>query len=366
MPFTSQELNRAGKIGLDFFMANDPIDNVAVERPWLRKLMTKRRPFPGGKQYIVEQLRYRYQSNFQFYYGDQQVSYNKRSTIEQAQFEWKGAHDGYSLNEDELLQNGITIADSAPKTNTKAERLQLTNLFKENNAVLRLGFEEVFDAWLLGDKYSIDSDGDAIRGLDYLVDMSAGSTVGGINSTNETWWDNYSVWNNAAASKNTSITSSTVIAEMEIAWRTCIRNGGVPDFIMAGSEFIDTFRTAAAAAISRYTVLQTSGQQASMDPTIGPVQGVETGLHFQGVPIIWNPVFQDMDATYDASATRDWEQRCYILNTRHIRLRPAQGHDMVTRNPPRVYDRYAYYFGLSWKGALCTDRRNAHAVIAID
>ena len=79
-----------------------------------------------------------------------------------------------------------------------------------------------------------------------------------------------------------------------------------------------------------------------------------------------NPVFEDLDATHDTGATRTWEKRCYFLNCKHIRLRPAQGHDMVTRNPPRVYDRYAYYWGLSWKGSLCTSRRNAHAVIAVD
>jgi len=65
MPFSSQELQDAGKIALDFFLKNNPIDQVGVERPLMKALMAKKKSFPGGRQFVVEQLRYRYQSNFQ-------------------------------------------------------------------------------------------------------------------------------------------------------------------------------------------------------------------------------------------------------------------------------------------------------------
>ena len=65
MPFSSQEITDAGKIGLDLYLRNEPIDQISVERPLYKKLNEKKTSAPGAKQYIVEQLRFRYQSNFQ-------------------------------------------------------------------------------------------------------------------------------------------------------------------------------------------------------------------------------------------------------------------------------------------------------------
>ena len=56
---------------------------------------------------------------------------------------------------------------------------------------------------------------------------------------------------------------------------------------------------------------------------------------------------------------------CYLLNTRHLKLRPIKGHWMIARRPPRVYDRYVHYWALTAKAALTTGKRNAHAVIAV-
>jgi hypothetical protein len=38
---------------------------------------------------------------------------------------------------------------------------------------------------------------------------------------------------------------------------------------------------------------------------------------------------------------------------------------MVSRKPPRVYDRYVHYWALTSKAALTTNKRNAHAVLSL-
>jgi hypothetical protein len=53
------------------------------------------------------------------------------------------------------------------------------------------------------------------------------------------------------------------------------------------------------------------------------------------------------------------------MNGRHLKLRPIDGQDMVTRKPPRAYDRYEYYWGLTWRGAVTCNRRNAQAVLSV-
>lgn len=353
MPFTAQELADAGKVAIDFYVKNKPVDQVAVERPFLKKLMSKTKTFPGAKQYIVEQLRYQYASNFQWYYGAQSVTYNARNTVEQAQYAWRSAHDGFYLDEDRLTQNGIVLTDdNRGGQATKAEVMQLTNLLNENVEVLRLGFEEGLSRATLRDGSASTED---LEGLDHLVatDPTTG-TVGGINratSGNEYWRNNV----------NLSTAQSALITTIEQNWRACVRNGGMPDFIMAGSDFIDDLRAA----------VQASGEfqmkpnlQADVYDAVMHRQGVDSGLRIHGIPVLWNPEFSEIDAL--DSPTPTWEKRCYMINCKHIKLRPAEGHNMIGRTPPRMYNRYVHYWALTWKGGMTMDRSNAHAVIGLD
>ena len=58
MPFTAEQLAYAGNAAINYFLRNDPIDNVNIARPLIKKLMEEKKPYVGGLQYVVEQLRY--------------------------------------------------------------------------------------------------------------------------------------------------------------------------------------------------------------------------------------------------------------------------------------------------------------------
>jgi hypothetical protein len=350
MPFSAQDLIDAGKIGLDYFLANDPVDQIALERPLLKALQAKKKTAPGAKQFVVEQLRKTYASNFQWYNGSSIVTYNRRQTIEQAQYAWRSCHDGFALDEDRLAQNGITITDSSgPSNATDAEKIQFTSLIEEQAAALKLGFQEQFS-------YQLHLDGtqstDAIGGLDSLVSLAPTSgVVGGIDrasSSNAYWRNNFST------GLTTTTSTGTILNQMEVNFRQCSRNGGRPDLIIAGSQFIDGYRN---------FVLNTFGRMDFGPSNTKVVEGGTSVLRFQGVDVQWSPEFQELDARF-APATL-WEKRCYFLNTNTIRLRPLAGHDMISRKPPRAYDRYEYYWAMTWKGALTMNRSNANSVLAL-
>lgn len=359
MPFTTEQLDYAGKAAIDYYLKNDPVDQVNIQHPLMKRLMEDKSEYAGGLQYVVEQLRFSNDSNFQPYFGDSQVTYNRKRTLEQAQFTWGSFHDGFGLNEDELAQNGITVTDDKESVPSDSERVQLTNLLKENMETLKLGFQENFDLM-------IHRDGTAnalnIPGLDLLVatDPTTSTEIGGINQSTSTWWRNYAQLN---------IAQNVLLDEMEQAWRACIRIGGAtPNFILAGEDFIDDYRAAAAGtsgAIQRQVIVGGNGGNAkgtTVDGSIG--NGISTGLYFKGVEIIWDPTFSVLQ-TADAPAV-SWLKRCYFLNTKFMKLRPIKGHWMVSRKPPRVYDRYVHYWALTAKAALTTNKRSAHAVLAID
>lgn len=352
MPFSSQDIIDAGKIGLDYYLANSPVDQIAVERPLLKALTGKKKTAPGGKQYIVEQLRARYSSNFQWFNGSQVVTYNRRQTIEQANYQWRSCHDGFALDEDRLAQNGIIVTDDHAQGGSKAsqaEKIQLTSLIEEQAEVLKLGFQEQFS-------YQLHADGtqsiDAVAGLDALVSLAPTSgTVGGIDrsvAANAYWR------NNVSTGLTTTTTTGTILNQMEVSYRNCMRNGGRPDLMIAGSTFVDGYRN---------FVLTTYGRMDFGPANRKRVEGGTEVLTFQGTEVQWSPEFSELDARF-APAT-PWEKRCYMLNTGTISLRPLQGHDQVTRKPPRAYDRYEYYWGLTWRGAMTMNRANANAVLAL-
>lgn len=348
MPFTSEDLAIAGKAALDFNLRG-VIDQIATERPLIKALRAKQRTFPGAKEYVTERVRKSYDSNFQWFRGDAAVSYNRKDTLAEVKFPWGSAHDGFTMSEDELTQNGIVLTDDRSAVPTDAEKMQLVNIMQERSEALKIGFEEQFDFELHRDG---TQDGDSVAGLEHLISLTPTTgIVGGIDRSvaANSWWRNY-----AQNNINTS-SAGAVIEAMDKAWRACIRNGGRPDLILVGADFFDALRKDTKGEINRQMTVTSSGTP-RMDAGV-------TELAFNQVPIIWDPVFDDLDTKLSPSNT--WAKRCYFINTKFLRLRPAEGHDMVVRKPPRVYNRYAHYWGLTWKGSLTLSRANAHAVLRI-
>jgi len=348
MPISNSDLQELAKVSLDDYLRNIPVDQIATERPLLKKLMAGRKQFLGAKQNVVENIRKSYGSNFGWAYGEDAVTFNKRNTTEQAAFPWRRAVDGLYLDYDRLFGNGIKVREGARGEFKleQNEKIQLVNLLDEQMESLKEGFMSKLDLELHRDG---TQDVDAITGLDELVSLSpATGVVGGLDGATALYWRNYA---------ETGIVSSTaglLATRMELAWRKCIKNGGSPDFILAGGKFIDAYR--------QYGVVVTnnaeSGSVKRLDAGTG--SGVNTGLYFKGVEIIWDPQFEELDAL--ETPLVEWEKRCYFLNTKHVKYRDD---DMDIVTPIRPHDVLAMYAMVNLRAALSVNRRNAQAVLAI-
>ena len=385
----ANDITQLGFVALQNYLKNKPIDQVATERPLLKALMAKKKPWGGGKENIVEQIRTGYDNNFEWF-GDttggavnlsSAVTYNTRDTVRQAYYPWNSAHDGFQFSEDYLLGNGILIGDSqSPRNSSAAGLVQLTNVFNEAMEVLRLGFEKILDQSLhldgtIGVGGGTGLANKALNGLDFIVPcVSHTGTVGGIARAGNTFWRNQIDMGaglnvTAGAAYGNGYPGTTLLGAMHTMWRACQKNGGSPNFILAGTDFIKSFEIAADAKESRYAVQPGSAQAPwNLDPSLEIKEsGTFTGLFFQGVPIIWDPVFEDLDGIAGAKVSNglsvDWAKRCYFLNTNHITLRPIQDNDMIARKPPREHTSYNYYWGMTWRGSLTANRCNCHGVI---
>ena len=342
MPITAAQLAIAGKSQLDYYIDKNPIDQIGTDRPLLKWLISKKKTFPGGKQFVVEKLRTNYGSNFQWYFGNKTVTYNTRSTLEDANFTWGGFHDGFEISEDELFGNGIELVDdNKPTKATEAEKVQLVDLFAEKMEALQLGLEQSLDLSL----HRAMNGTDGIIGLDALIATNPNAgVIGGIDRASATYWRN-----NAAI----GVAKGSMVATMEKMWRACMRNGGQPDFIMMGSDALDAY---AAEIGDKKQIVVNAGDTYS-------VEGGNSGYTFKGVKIVYDPVFEDLDAT-DAPAV-PWVKRAYFLNSKHLRLRTGGKHWMAARTPKRDSNNYVHRFAVTGKTSLTMSRANAHGVMSI-
>lgn len=347
MPFNSEQIAYAGLGAMDYILNGKPENLIDTDRPLLKMLKQHKRTVPGAKQYINEKLRYTNDSNFQWFGPDGLVTYNRKRTLSEANFPWGSAHDGFGLTEEELAQNYITLTDDRNATPTTDEKRQFVNLIRENSETLRNGFAENFD-------YDLHQDGtqsaEAVPGLDAIVkiDPTTGE-LGGIDQ---------SVAANAYFRNHVSldIAKANLKKVMKQVWRACTRVGGHrPNFILAGSTFLDIYEEIADTTINRQMTVKGSGG-VEMDIAISQV-------NYMGIPIIWDPVFDDLDTAL--SPTQEWASRCYFLNTNYLSLRPLQGHDMISRAPPRAYDRYTHYWATTWRGGLTTKNPGSMAVLTV-
>jgi hypothetical protein len=322
------------------------MDSINPERPYLAAMMAKKIETPGTKQYLVQQVRKANDHNFQSFYGSDTVTYNRKDTVEQAQHEYYSFHDGFSLHEDDFIRNGIAIGDGPGKQATADEKVNLTNLLQENTETLRLGCEEQMNIAVMEGAAGTY----AVPGLDDMVEPTpAVGTYAGLNKATRPYWRNH-----AETALTTTATTGTIEEGMRRAWRACVKYGGRPTNIFVGADFLDGFIN---------FMLHTYGRVNYGPVSTKSVEGAAGQIFYEGVELVWDPTMDDTVLT--ASHAIAWEKRCYMLNMNEMKLRPIKKQWMVPRNPPRVYNKYEYYWGLTSRYYIVSGRPTAHAFVSI-
>lgn len=348
MPFTENQLKVGANYQLDYFLKNDPIDQINTRHPLYSALIAKKKETVGSNEYEVEQVRFTNDSNYQNFFGADQVTFNEKDTVRQAKYKHFNFHDGFAFDEDTLRANGIIITEDEEATPTKAEKVQLTNRLKESFETLKLGAQENLDKEMHLDG---TQSAKACPGLDHLISTTPNvGIVGGIDASTAEWWRN---------NTNLSIPQGSLVDEMELSWRACTRFGNKePDLIVVGSDFLDAYRREAGLTINRQ--IHDGGNQrggVSLDASV-------TKTFFKGVELVWDPT---MDALDDIVGPQDhpWAKRAYFLNTSSLFFKPLAGDWMKKRKPPRVYDRYVHYWAITGSYRMTCNQRNANAVLSI-
>lgn len=347
MPISAGDLATVATLSIADYLRNKPVDQVGYNHPTLMKLMEKRKKLnPGTNQKV--QVRNGYGSNFAWSKGEAARTFNKRNTVDQATYEWYTGVDGLYLPWDQLFAAGVYV-DPDPASKGKLvpspnEKSVITNMISEHMEALELGFKEQLNLEL---HRSGSSGADAIVGLDALVSQTPTTgTVGGLDAATKTYWRNYF---------SGSVSKANLVLTMEALWRACVRNGGSPDYIVAGSTAVDMYKTC-----GTLTQNVEGGQTKQID--YGTGKGVKTGLYFKGTEIIWDPTYSALDTLEAPASTALWEKRMYFINTDML-LYEDDG--MTVYSPASPHNVRSTYVAVDVRARLKAHRRNAHGLIIV-
>lgn len=178
----------------------------------------RQRPISGGRTITTPLMVGDENVNFQWYVGREALNVAGQEVLTSAEFPWKQWACGVSISGLEMLQNsGQEQVISMMVSRTRHAEKTIVN---QMNA----------SAHGDGTSYS----GKEFGGLSLLIGGTAGSTVGGINSTTYTWWDNQ-------RQSTGGVTTANVYANMLNLFLKCARGMDRPNLGVADNTYYSVF-----------------------------------------------------------------------------------------------------------------------------
>lgn len=268
-------------------------DNVSDNTALLNRLKAKGkiRPVSGGRT-ILEEIAYAENGTFKRYSGYEALDITPSDVFTAAEFNWKQAAVAVVMSGLEQLQNS---GDEAV-IDLLESRIENAEITMKNNISADIYSDGTADG------------GRQIGGLQLLVADAGTGTVGGINSSTWSFWQNYvfDFSNNALTPGATTIQQA-----MNTTWLNTTRNRDRPDLIVADNTYFNYY----------WQSLQAIQRISNAD---------------LGKAGFSNLKFMDADVVFDGGQGGDAPAaHMYFLNCDHISFRPHSKRNFVPLSPDR-------------------------------
>lgn len=289
-------------------------DNVSNHNALLRRLRENGNQTSVTGRDIVRELEYADNGTVQFYAGYESLDVSPSDVLSAAVFDYKQLAGNVTISGLEQIKNSGTEA--------------IINLLEARINVLEKSMMNSLSTSLYSD--GTGTSGKEVGGLQLIVADAGTGTVGGINSST------YSFWQNVQTTATSSAFSvANVQTDMNTIYLSLVRGADSPDLVMAGTNAYTAF-LGSLQAIQRITSddLARSGF---------------TSLQYL-----------NSDVVFDSACNTN---RMYFLNTDYLRLEVAASRDFVPGEAKMSVNQDALITPLFWSGNLTCSNRALQGVI---
>lgn len=299
-------------------------DNVSEHNALLMRLKERGRTEEADGGYeIIEPLDYAENSTYQRYSGYEVLNVSQSDVLTAANYPWKQAAVHVTASGLELRQN------AGRNQLIKLAKARLTNAMRtaKNN--------------MSSDVYSDGTATNQINGLQALIADAQTGTVGGINSSTYTFWQNSLQSAASPIQGGGAITPSktTIQSLMLPLWLQLTRGADAPDLIMADDTYF-TFYEESLTDLKRYT----GGEE--------PGKGGFISLRYKSA-----------DVVFDSSGSGMPDAHMYFINTDYLKCVVHRDANWTEVDQMRSINQDAVVIPLIWQGNLCTSNRSLQGVL---
>lgn len=298
-------------------------DNVSNHNALLMRLNKKgKKRLEDGGLTIVEPLDYAENGTYQRYSGYDTLNVQASDVLSSAEFNWK--------------QAAVHVTASGEELRTNSGKSRIINLAKSRLTNAMRTFRNNFSS----DVYSDGTSSNQINGLQALVADAGTGTVGGINSST------YSFWQNSVQSAASPIqgggaitpSSTTIESLMLPLWLELTRGSDQPDLIIMDDTYF-TFYENSQTSIKRYT-------------NDDMANGGFVSLKYKGA-----------DVLYDSLASGMPDAHGYFLNTDYLGIVCHKDADMTQLSEKTPVNQDAVVIPIITMGNMTVSNRSLQGVM---
>ena len=289
-------------------------DNVSNHNALLRRLRENGNQTSVTGRDIVRELEYADNGTVQFYAGYESLDVSPSDVLSAAVFDYKQLAGNVTISGLEQIKNSGTEA--------------IINLLEARINVLEKSLMNSLSTSLYSD--GTGTSGKEVGGLQLLIADAGTGTVGGINSSTFTFWQNVQT-----TATSSAFSVANVQSDMNTIYLSLVRGADSPDLVMAGTNAYTAF-LGSLQAIQRITSddLANSGF---------------TSLQYL-----------NSDVVFDSACNTN---RMYFLNTDYLRLEVAAARDFVPGEAKMSVNQDAMVTPMFWSGNLTCSNRALQGVI---
>lgn len=293
-------------------------DNVSTHNALFRRMTEKGRiRLEDGGLSIVQPLDYAENTTYQRYSGYDVLNVAASDVISAAEFPWRQV----SVN---VAASGLEI-----RTNSGANRIINFVKAKIKNA------QRTMANGLSDDLYSDGTASNQMNGLQAIIADAGTGTVGGINSTNFSFWQNQV---RDASDNSVTVSAATIEAGMMLPlWLATTRGNDTPDLIVMDPVYF-AFYEASQSSLKRY---------APSDDGKGGMISMK---------------YKTADVFFDSTASGIPASHMYFINTDFLELVAHQDANMEIMPELRSVNQDAIVIPILFQGNLVVSNRARQGV----